>query len=89
MSETMTMREAARHLGVSHTKIWRLVKNGALHAQTNPLDGRERLIQTAELEELKERDRDLPYFVSDAVVNVAIAPPASEIEQYLRTQWRG
>ncbi|MGI8967717.1 MAG: helix-turn-helix domain-containing protein [Chloroflexota bacterium] len=88
MSETVTMREAARRLGVSNTKIWRLVKEGALSAQKNPLDGRERLVRLADLERLKEQDQAQSHFVSDGIVNVPTAPHAAEIEEYLRTHWR-
>ncbi|MGI8824199.1 MAG: helix-turn-helix domain-containing protein [Chloroflexota bacterium] len=88
MSETVTMREAARRLGVSDTKIWRLVKKGTLSVQKNPLDGRERLIRTIDLEKLTERGQGTPHFVSDGIVDIPTAPRAAEIEEHLLTHWR-
>ena len=88
MSETITMREAAQRLGVSNTKIWRLVKQGVLPAQKNPLDGREKLIRVADLEKLKDQEQPRPHFVSDGVASVPTAPHAAQIEEYLREHWR-
>ena len=43
---------AARRLGVSRTKVWRLVKEGRLAARADVLDRRRRLIAVADLDRL-------------------------------------
>jgi excisionase family DNA binding protein len=88
MAETVTMREAAERLGVSNTKIWRLVKDGVLPVQRNPLDGRQKLVRVADLERLADQTQVRRRFVSDGIVNVPDAPRAAEIEDYLREHWR-
>lgn len=88
MPETVTMREAARRLGVSHSKICRLVRDGMLTAQRNPLDGREKLIRIADLKRLTAQSETAPHFVSDGVVNVPSAPQAASLEEYLHQHWR-
>ena len=39
-------------LGVSRTKVWRLVKEGQLGAVVNPLDKREKLFSKSQVESL-------------------------------------
>lgn len=84
MPESMTMREAARRLGVSNTKIWRMVKEGVLPIQKNPLDGRERLFRLSDVQKFQEQLYGAPHFVSDGSVNVATAPRAAELEEHVR-----
>ena len=55
---TMTVAEAMRFLGVSKTKMAKLIAEGALHATTDPLDKRYKLVQRAEVEALKAQSRD-------------------------------
>jgi hypothetical protein len=53
------MREAASILGVSHAKMWQLVREELLPTEQNPLDRRQKLIRVSDLEELK-RPRSQP-----------------------------
>lgn len=48
-----TVEEAAEYLDVSRIKIYRLIKEGELHATQNKLDKRQRLIAKEELDKLK------------------------------------
>lgn len=55
MSEQwMSMRTAARRLGVSANKISRLASKGKIKTRENPLDERVRLVDFAELHALFE-----------------------------------
>lgn len=87
MVETVTMREAAALLGVSNTQIWRLVRDGILQATPNPRDRREKLIRLTDVERLRDESRPPRRFVSDGIVSVPDAPPAAQIEDYLREHW--
>lgn len=49
---TMTIAEAQKELRVSKAKIARLIKEGALHAEPDPLDKRFKLVQRADVEAL-------------------------------------
>lgn len=55
--DTMTVAEAQRELGVSKVKMARLLREGALHAEPDPLDKRYKLIPRTEVEALKARSR--------------------------------
>lgn len=55
--ETMTVAEAQRALGVSKVKMARLIAEGALHAEPDPLDKRYKLISREEVDALKARSR--------------------------------
>ncbi|HYP53614.1 MAG TPA: helix-turn-helix domain-containing protein [Pyrinomonadaceae bacterium] len=46
------MSEAMQLLGVSRTKIWRMVKAGVLRATIDPLDNRVKLVNRTEVETL-------------------------------------
>jgi len=50
--ELMRMSEAAQLLGVSNAKMWRLVRDGILEAETNPLDRRVKLVNRVDVEKL-------------------------------------
>jgi len=52
--EFLTIAEAKELLGVSRTKIWHLVRTGALKSYASPLDARRRLFKRADLEKLKK-----------------------------------
>jgi hypothetical protein len=52
--EKMRLGEAARYLGVSAGKVRRLVEEGRLGCDIDPLDKRRRLVKVAELERLKQ-----------------------------------
>lgn len=53
--DTMTVAEAQRELGVSKAKMARLIADGVLHAEPDPLDKRFKLVARTEVEALKAR----------------------------------
>lgn len=53
--DTMTVAEAQRELGVSKAKMARLIADGVLHAEPDPLDKRFKLIARADVAVLKAR----------------------------------
>ena len=53
--DIITVSEAQRVLGVSKTKMARLIAEGILHAEPDPLDNRYKLLSRAEVEALKAR----------------------------------
>ncbi|MBF6590688.1 MAG: helix-turn-helix domain-containing protein [Ktedonobacterales bacterium] len=53
----MTVTEAQHALGVSKAKIARLIAEGTLHAEPDPLDKRFKLVSRAEVEALKARSQ--------------------------------
>lgn len=55
--ELIPLGEAQRRLGVSHTTMARLVKEGQFTLYRNPLDGRQKLIDVQELEEFLRPER--------------------------------
>ena len=55
--ELITLGEAQRRLGVSHTTMARLVKEGRFTLYRNPLDGRQKLVDAQELEEFLRPER--------------------------------
>jgi hypothetical protein len=82
------MNEAVRYLGVSKTKIWRLVKSGTLTTPRNPLDQRQKLIRTVDLEKLVLAEQRQLRFVSDGIVNDPDAPNAATIGGCLAKHWQ-
>jgi hypothetical protein len=55
--ELITLGEAQRRLGISHTTMARLVKEGRFTLYRNPLDGRQKLVDALELEEFLRPER--------------------------------
>lgn len=55
---SMTVAEAMAALGVSHTKLTKMLHTGELHATPDPLDKRFKRIARAEVEELLARTRE-------------------------------
>lgn len=55
--ELINLGEAQRRLGVSHTTMARLVKEGRFTLYRNPLDGRQKLVDAQELEEFLRPER--------------------------------
>jgi len=53
MAKLISVKDAAEFLGVSRMKISKMLKSGALVAEVNPLDTREKLIPIEQLELLK------------------------------------
>jgi excisionase family DNA binding protein len=82
------MKEAARILGVSNAKMWRLVKGGELPAHPNPLDRREKLVRREDLERLRARSGAHPRFVSDGSDTDPVEIPASRIKDWVREAWQ-
>ncbi len=75
-------------LGVSHAKIWKLVRDGVLAAESTPLDTHEKLVRVADLEALKgERSvtrRPWPRTIGAADLGVQ----SDEAEGWLEANWR-
>ena len=53
--ELIPLTEAARRLGVSRVTMARLVREGIFTVYLNPLDRRQKLINAAELDEIRPR----------------------------------
>lgn len=51
--EILTLGEAARYLGVSERKMWKLVKEGTVKSRQDPLDKRKKLLKVSDLNKLK------------------------------------
>jgi hypothetical protein len=89
MATQMRIAQAAEYLGVSRTKVWKLVVEGTLSARSNPLDKREKLAPAAELERLREAGsrvaaaRREPRSRSDGFANNPDSPPSDELESDL------
>lgn len=49
VNDLITISEARALLGVSHTKMAQMVKNGVIRHFPNPLDGRVKLVSKAEV----------------------------------------
>ena len=47
--------KAAKLLGVSRTKLWKMIKNDEITARPDPLDSRKKLIDEADIRDLLER----------------------------------
>lgn len=56
-AELITLGEAQKRLGVSHTTMARLVREGRFALYRNPLDGRQKLVDARELEEFLRPQR--------------------------------
>lgn len=93
MSETVTVSQAARLLGVSRSKIWALLREGTLQAQPNPLDKRQKLISLSALRELRREPRIIPAesTPTSTLHSVGAGSNASvrsdELESYLQEHW--
>jgi excisionase family DNA binding protein len=55
--EYLTVNEARELLGVSQSKLWRLLKDGTLLWVPDPLDKRAKLIKRTDLEALLSKTR--------------------------------
>jgi excisionase family DNA binding protein len=88
MSETVTVTEAARRLGVSRTKVWTMVRDGELQAFPDPLDKRQRLIEVQAIKQIQaRRGAARPYprsigMVSDGTVQ------SKDMEEYMEAHWK-
>lgn len=86
-SDRVTLAEAARLLGVSHSKVWRLVRDGRLVAHRNPLDQREKLVRREDVERLRSHSATAPRFISDGADDDPVEVPASRIKDWVRETW--
>lgn len=95
MSTMMTVGQAADYLGVSRTKVWKLIGEGILSPVTNPLDKRQKLVPAEQIERLAQMrgtrtssQSRRPRFHSDGTANNPEAPRSDELEEYLRGRWQ-
>ncbi len=51
--EFLNLKEARQLLGVSRTKLWKLIQEGRLPTYQDPLDKRARLVRRRDLENLR------------------------------------
>ncbi len=51
-NDLYTISKARELLGVSKNKMWRLVRDGTIEVFANPLDKREKLFRSVDVEEL-------------------------------------
>jgi excisionase family DNA binding protein len=55
--ELMTIAEATQYLGISNKTMARLIREGALPWQHDPLDKRSKLVKRSDVEALKARSK--------------------------------
>ena len=85
--DRVSMHEAAALLGVSHSKIWQLVKEGELSAEPNPLDHRQKLIRLEDLMKLRGESRPSRRFLSDGAGANPEGPDAATVKDWIRKTW--
>jgi hypothetical protein len=69
LPETMNLTQAHKFLGVSMQKMTALVGAGKIEVKKDPLDGRVKLVRTADLRVLKERRADSVENASSAATS--------------------
>ncbi len=85
----MNMQQAAALLGVSHAKMWRLVKEGVIPAEINPLDRREKRIRRDVLENLRGGSQHLATRPRPRTVGAAdLGIQSEDVEEWLEANWR-
>lgn len=77
------MRAAATILGVSHTTMWRLIRDGVLPAERDPLDRRQKLVRVADIERLKseESQAERPWPRTIGAANLGVQ--SDEVDAWL------
>ena len=50
----LTVAQGREYLGISRTKMWLLLREGAFPVYANPLNGRTKLIRKADLDRFRE-----------------------------------
>ena len=85
--DRVSMQEAAALLGVSHSKMWQLVKEGELSAEPNPLDHRQKLIRVEDLMKIKGESRPSRRFFSDGAGANPEGPDAANVKDWIRETW--
>lgn len=84
VEDRVPIREAARLLGVSRTKVWAMVRDGELEAQVDPLDRRQRLISRSDIERLlRERGGQRSRPTSIGIIHDP-AFQSVDAEEYMR-----
>lgn len=81
------MSEAAHLLGVSHTTMWRLVRDGVMPAYPDPLDRRSKLVRRADLDRLLTRSGAPRRFHSDGIDTDPVDIPSDRIKGWVRATW--
>jgi excisionase family DNA binding protein len=54
MDNFVTLRQAAKLLGISYVTVWRMVKAGRLQTYASPVNRRVKLVKRADLEALMQ-----------------------------------
>lgn len=89
------LREAAKRLGISRTKLWSMVRNGDVEVRPDPLDRRQRLVSVQAIDTLLA-DRALEAgpkrsgtkrFISDGIEGNPNAVPSDRIKEWVRETW--
>ena len=84
LDDGISLREAARLLGVSRTKLWTVVKRGEIEAHPDPLDRRQRLVSRAAIERLVRQRSGHSLRPSSIGIVDDPAFQSSEAEEYMR-----
>jgi DNA-binding MarR family transcriptional regulator len=87
-SQHVTMREAASLLGVSHAKMWRLVRDGVLASQRNPLDRRQKVIRRTDIERLKSAGEATKRPQLQIIGIADLGVQSEDVEEWLEANWR-
>jgi hypothetical protein len=85
--DRISMHEAAALLGVSHSKMWQLVKGGELSAEPNPLDRRQKLVRLEDVMKIKGESRPSGRFFSDGAGTNPEGPDAATVKDWIRKTW--
>lgn len=83
--EAVTMQKAAAILGVSHSKMWLLVRDGILSARPNPLDRREKLVRLSDVQHLKGADQRPRPRTAGALSDSQLR--SDQIDEWLEANW--
>ncbi len=75
-------------LGVSHATIWKMVRDGVLAAESNPIDKRDQLVRVADLDALKVESCMTRRPWPRTIGAVDLAVQSDEIEGWLEANWR-
>lgn len=94
ISDFVTVAEAARVLGVNRRTVWRLISQGRLHAVTNPIDRRGKLVRWEDVEGLahaggRGEAADSSRYPWPQTIGAAdLGISSDEAEEWLEANWR-